>query len=126
VTRSTLAKVHRLLAGMPEVQRAVILLVCVQGLRCQEAADTLGIPVGTVMSRLARGRLHLASRGGCWITRRAEPASAKVERARPRGSVRCGSFPGHRLPSLGMLARLGRCLSLGSRISGILTPHGRS
>lgn len=37
-------------------QRAVIALVDVDGLSYQEAADVLGIPVGTVMSRLHRGR----------------------------------------------------------------------
>ncbi|MBS0308286.1 MAG: sigma-70 family RNA polymerase sigma factor [Proteobacteria bacterium] len=39
--------------------RAVILLVGLEQLTYQEAADVLGIPVGTVMSRLARARGHL-------------------------------------------------------------------
>jgi RNA polymerase sigma-70 factor, ECF subfamily len=39
--------------------RAVIALVCVDGLTYTKAAEILSLPVGTVMSRLARGRLAL-------------------------------------------------------------------
>jgi len=37
---------------LPETLRKVVLLVCYQGLKYREAAETLGIPVGTVKSRL--------------------------------------------------------------------------
>ncbi|WP_288501176.1 sigma factor-like helix-turn-helix DNA-binding protein, partial [uncultured Pseudomonas sp.] len=37
-------------------QRALLLLVSVEGLSYKEAAQTLGIPIGTVMSRLSRAR----------------------------------------------------------------------
>ncbi len=47
------------LAQLPIEQRAVILLVGVEDLSYAEAAQALGIPVGTVMSRLARGRERL-------------------------------------------------------------------
>jgi RNA polymerase sigma-70 factor (ECF subfamily) len=40
-------------------QREVVLLVCVEELSYQEASVVLSVPVGTVMSRLARGREHL-------------------------------------------------------------------
>ena len=40
-------------------QREVLLLAGVQGLTYAETADVLGIPIGTVMSRLARGRDRL-------------------------------------------------------------------
>jgi len=63
-TRSTLARVRREMAALPEEQRRVMMLVCVGGLSYQEAAAELGIPAGTVMSRLARGRLELARRMG--------------------------------------------------------------
>ncbi|MDX2259118.1 MAG: RNA polymerase sigma factor [Hyphomicrobiaceae bacterium] len=46
---------------LPEEQRAVLALVCVDGMSYQDAADTLAIPVGTVMSRLARARRKLAA-----------------------------------------------------------------
>lgn len=44
------------LAQLPALLREVILLVCVEELSYGEAAKVLGVPVGTVMSRLSRGR----------------------------------------------------------------------
>jgi RNA polymerase sigma-70 factor, ECF subfamily len=44
------------LVKLPQEQREVLLLVAVEGLRYREAADVLAVPVGTVMSRLARAR----------------------------------------------------------------------
>jgi RNA polymerase sigma-70 factor, ECF subfamily len=41
---------------LPEAQRAVMLLVGVEGLSYSEAAEALNIPIGTVMSRLSRAR----------------------------------------------------------------------
>ncbi len=55
------AEVVAALNKMPEEQRQVILLVAVEGFRYAEAAETLGIPIGTVMSRLSRGRAALRS-----------------------------------------------------------------
>lgn len=46
----------RALHALPKEQRAVILLVSVEDLSYAEVAQVLGIPIGTVMSRLARGR----------------------------------------------------------------------
>lgn len=45
--------------ALPEAQRLVMLLVAVEGLTYKEAADVLAIPIGTVMSRLARARSTL-------------------------------------------------------------------
>lgn len=47
------------LARLPEEQRAVLLLVAIEEMRYEDVAATLGIPLGTVMSRLARGRERL-------------------------------------------------------------------
>jgi RNA polymerase sigma factor (sigma-70 family) len=44
---------------LPEEQRSVLLLVGVEDLSYREAARTLGVPVGTVMSRLSRARERL-------------------------------------------------------------------
>ena len=44
---------------LPEEQRAVILLVCVEGLSYGEVSEILGVPIGTVTSRLGRGRTAL-------------------------------------------------------------------
>jgi RNA polymerase sigma-70 factor (ECF subfamily) len=44
---------------LPEEQRQVLLLVAVEGLSYAEVAAVLGVPIGTVMSRLSRGRERL-------------------------------------------------------------------
>ena len=54
------AQVLRQVQGLPEMQRETVYLVYVEGLSYREAADTLGIPIGTVMSRLAAARTKLA------------------------------------------------------------------
>ncbi len=51
--------VERALAALPDVQRAAIVLVDVNGLTNQEAAEALGWPLGTVNSRVYRGRAEL-------------------------------------------------------------------
>jgi RNA polymerase sigma-70 factor (ECF subfamily) len=56
----TLSELNGAMNELPEEQRAVLLLVCSEERSYQEAAETLGIPIGTVMSRLARGRRTLA------------------------------------------------------------------
>jgi RNA polymerase sigma-70 factor (ECF subfamily) len=55
-----LDRVSQAIDGLAEEQRDVLLLVCVEEFSYREAAEILGIPIGTVMSRLARGRLRLA------------------------------------------------------------------
>ena len=50
--------------GLPEAQRSTVLLVYVEGYKYAEAAEILGIPIGTVMSRLASARAALAARIG--------------------------------------------------------------
>jgi RNA polymerase sigma-70 factor (ECF subfamily) len=47
------------LQRLPEDQREILLLVALEGMSYQEVAQTLGIPIGTVMSRLSRGRERL-------------------------------------------------------------------
>ena len=42
--------------SLPEEQREAVALVCVDGLAYREAAEVLGVPIGTLTSRLARGR----------------------------------------------------------------------
>ena len=59
MNRLTLEAVRRGVQRLPPDQRSVLLLVCVEGHSYKETADTLGIPVGTVMSRLSRARLAL-------------------------------------------------------------------
>src|SRR5205814_4554051 len=47
------------IARLPQEQRQVILLVGLEGMRYEEVAAILGVPVGTVRSRLSRGRDQL-------------------------------------------------------------------
>lgn len=44
---------------LPEEQRSVLLLIGVEDFSYREAARTLGVPIGTVMSRLSRARARL-------------------------------------------------------------------
>jgi RNA polymerase sigma-70 factor (ECF subfamily) len=50
------AQVCGAITRLPEAQRAVMLLVAIEGLSYVEAANILGVPIGTVMSRLCRAR----------------------------------------------------------------------
>lgn len=52
------------LAVLPEEQRVAIVLRDVRGLSYQEIAEVTGAPIGTVKSRIARGRMDLAGRLG--------------------------------------------------------------
>jgi len=60
-------RVHDAIAALPDAQRQVLTLVDIEGFKYAEVAQTLGIPAGTVMSRLCRARqavkerLHAAS-----------------------------------------------------------------
>ncbi|HNH25171.1 MAG TPA: sigma-70 family RNA polymerase sigma factor, partial [Accumulibacter sp.] len=57
--RLELADLAAAIAQLPEEQRAVLLLVALEDMPYAEIANTLAIPVGTVMSRLARARDRL-------------------------------------------------------------------
>ena len=48
------------ISRLPEAQRETVLLVYAEGYSYAEAATTLGVPIGTIMSRLAAGRAALA------------------------------------------------------------------
>ena len=55
-TRLELRDLERALGKLPTEQREVILLVGLEGMAYEEVAEVLGVPVGTVRSRLSRGR----------------------------------------------------------------------
>jgi RNA polymerase sigma-70 factor, ECF subfamily len=57
--RNTLEVVCRAMEQLPDEQRLVLTLVSVDGLSYEEAAAVLEVPIGTVMSRLARARRRL-------------------------------------------------------------------
>ncbi len=60
-SRATAMTVEAAMARLPEEQREAVMLVLVEGLSYREAADALAVPVGTLTSRLARGRAALQS-----------------------------------------------------------------
>jgi RNA polymerase sigma-70 factor, ECF subfamily len=62
--RMTLRSVADAIGDLPDEQREVLLLVCVEDFSYRHTAEVLDIPIGTVMSRLARARQNLASAAG--------------------------------------------------------------
>jgi RNA polymerase sigma-70 factor, ECF subfamily len=67
VAESTVAlrDLERAIALLPEEQQATLLLIGLEGMQYEQAASILGVPVGTVRSRLSRARstLHLLMEG---------------------------------------------------------------
>jgi RNA polymerase sigma-70 factor (ECF subfamily) len=54
-------EISRALGSLEVEHRTVLLLAAVEGFTCREIAEILAIPIGTVMSRLSRGRQALRS-----------------------------------------------------------------
>jgi RNA polymerase sigma-70 factor, ECF subfamily len=82
--RRQLAELDRALAHLPEEQREVILLVGLEGMAYESAAQILGVPIGTVRSRLSRGRDSLRELMG-------EKQGAKLATGEPT----INATPGH-------------------------------
>jgi RNA polymerase sigma-70 factor (ECF subfamily) len=61
MSKLTLAEVQRAIDELPDEQREVLVLICVEDLAYREAAEVIGVPIGTVMSRLSRARSRLIS-----------------------------------------------------------------
>ncbi len=59
VTESGGRDISRALAELAEDQRSALLLVVLEGLTYREVAQVQGVPIGTVMSRLARARAQI-------------------------------------------------------------------
>ena len=77
--RLALAEVRRAVQLLPPDQRTVLMLVTVEGLSYKEAAVVADVPVGTIMSRLARARTALQRHldAGSGIRRSGENAAAQ-------------------------------------------------
>src|SRR6201981_2357485 len=85
-----LRDLERAIAKLPQEQRQVILLVGLEGMRYEEVAEVLDVPVGTVRSRLSRGREALRRLMGIVPDRQAEMIMAE-----PAALARAGQrFPG--------------------------------
>jgi RNA polymerase sigma-70 factor (ECF subfamily) len=59
IARVEAAELLRALEQLPEEQRQAVLLAGLEGLEYREIAQVQGVPIGTVMSRLSRGRERL-------------------------------------------------------------------
>jgi RNA polymerase sigma-70 factor (ECF subfamily) len=82
--RVQLAQTQRAMLALPEEQREALLLVAVEEFRYQEAATILGIPMGTLMSRLGRARAALRDATGTGGTTAEAPAPRPGDLTPPR------------------------------------------
>jgi len=80
-----LEEIKRAFAELPEPFRIAVLLSDIEGLRYREIAEVLEVPVGTVMSRLSRGRRMLRDRLATVQSKTSEPGS--VENYKKRGRI---------------------------------------
>ena len=67
-----LRDLDRALAQLPDEQRTIILMVGLEGMSYEAVAEVIGVPVGTVRSRLSRGREALRRLMGIIPDHRAE------------------------------------------------------
>jgi RNA polymerase sigma-70 factor (ECF subfamily) len=87
--RINLAAVRQTMNQLPAEQRTVLMLVCVDGLSYKEAAEVLGIPVGTIMSRLSRARQDLHGRlTGRQVAETVSPFPLRQAGAAPQDKAR--------------------------------------
>jgi RNA polymerase sigma-70 factor, ECF subfamily len=77
--RMALREVQAAVDTLPAEQRVALLLVTVEGLSYKEAADVAEVPVGTIMSRLARARLALLAKLESGDALRGRSDDAKAE-----------------------------------------------
>jgi RNA polymerase sigma-70 factor (ECF subfamily) len=76
-----LRDLDRALAKLPEEQRTVILLVGLEGMSYEAMAKIVGVPTGTVRSRLSRGREELRRLMGERTEKRGRPSRAEATAA---------------------------------------------
>jgi RNA polymerase sigma factor (sigma-70 family) len=89
--RVRLAQIRQAFLTLPEEQRAALHLVTLEGMAYADAAAVLGIPIGTLMSRLGRGRAALRA----FEEGSRAKTEAEIEASRP--DARRGTFTGLRL-----------------------------
>jgi RNA polymerase sigma factor (sigma-70 family) len=82
--RLELRDVERALARLPEEQRSVILLIGLEGMGYEEAASAVNLPVGTVRSRVSRGREALRMMTGLFPARHGREARSQPGWRSPR------------------------------------------
>lgn len=106
------AAVHEEVDRLPERYRVPIVLCDLEGRTCEEAARHLGCPIGTIGSRLARGRDRLRGR---LVHRGLAPTVGALIAALATDSRGAGMSPALAEST----AQLGRCLTLGKTGAGM-------
>jgi RNA polymerase sigma-70 factor, ECF subfamily len=96
MARLELRDLERAIAGLPEEQRSVILLVGLEGMRYEEVASVVNLPVGTVRSRVSRGRETLRMMTGLFPGRHSRRPGAAANRATRRRQAPNGKRFGSR------------------------------
>lgn len=86
--RLELRDLERAISRLPEEQRSVLLLVGLEGMRYEEVAAVLDVPVGTIRSRLSRGRETLRQLMGMVPEREPEPVRVAASGTRSAGAPR--------------------------------------
>ena len=76
----TLEEIKHAFAELPEPFRIAVLLSDLEGLKYREIAEVLDVPVGTVMSRLSRGRRMLRGKLTTLASRNDEPVSVETRK----------------------------------------------
>ena len=110
-TASLVAAVHEELNQLPDRYRVPILLCDLEGRTCEEAARHLGCPVGTIGSRLARGRERLRGR----LARRGLAPTIGVLGTALVPDAQAALLPRSLIETT---ARLGQCLAAGKAEAG--------
>ena len=78
--------IHQAIAALPDAYRAVVQLVDVDDFRYEDAAELLGIPVGTVRSRLYRARRELQATLVTWAADAGLVPATGASTAPPHGA----------------------------------------
>ena len=91
IVRLELRDLERAIARLPEEQRSVILLVGLEGMRYDEVALVLNLPVGTVRSRVFRGRASLGVMTGLLPGQHSPPLEHTAKRAARRRRAPVGN-----------------------------------
>lgn len=92
--RLVVAALDEAMRRLPRPQRALIRMVALQGRSYEEAAEAMGLPVGTVKSRLSRSRRQLRRMLDGRPARRRGPRPSRGERGRPALQASSGGRSG--------------------------------
>jgi RNA polymerase sigma-70 factor (ECF subfamily) len=105
--RLEIRDLERAIAKLPEEQQSAILLVGLEGMRYEDVAAVLNVPVGTIRSRLSRGREALRKLVGIEPDDRPLLTSdaSRIAKARADHAPRGSSRDTHRLHTSGVTAR---------------------